>query len=159
VEFPREIKPTVQEAHEEFLKLLTIDKDKSTGLVTLTIEHISPLEAKKWVEWLVADINENVRNHDVLQAEESIRLLKQQIAETQLAELQASFFELIQNQTKTLMLAKANPDYLFRVIDPPVISELKAGPRRAIIVLVFCILGGFLSLVYLVASFLLRYED
>jgi LPS O-antigen subunit length determinant protein (WzzB/FepE family) len=51
------------------------------------------------------------------------------------------FFELIQSQTETIMLANASPEYLFKTLDPAVVPEMKAGPKRALI----CILGSLLG--------------
>ena len=69
------------------------------------------------------------------EAEKSIEYLKQQIANTSLADLQVMFFELIQSQTETVMLAEVRPEYVFKTIDPAVVPELKSKPRRAIIYL------------------------
>ena len=87
------------------------------------------------------------------EAEKSIQYLKQQIANTSLADLQVMFFELIQSQTETVMLAEVRPEYVFKTIDPAVVPELKSKPRRAII----CILGTLLGGVIAVGIALIRY--
>lgn len=114
---PRLSKPSVQEAHEEFTKLLFVSQDKETSFITISIEHYSPYVAQQWVDWLVHDINNTIRNQEVRQAQRSIDYLLNQIEQTKLAELQTGFFELIQSQTETIMLANANPEYLFKTLD------------------------------------------
>jgi uncharacterized protein involved in exopolysaccharide biosynthesis len=138
---PRKSKPSVQEAHEEFSKLLSVSQDKESSFITIAIEHYSPYVAKQWVDWLVQDINNTIRNQEVQQAQRSIDYLLNQIEQTKLAELQMGFFELIQSQTETIMLANASPEYLFKTLDPAVVPEMKAGPKRALI----CILGSLLG--------------
>lgn len=145
---PRQSEPSVQEAHEEFIKILSVAQDKETGFVTLGIEHYSPTVAKQWVDALVVDINETIKQQDVNQAQRSIDYLKQQIAATQLAELQAGFFEMIQGQTETIMLANASPEYLFKTLDPAVVPELKAKPKRALICVLGALLGGMLGVLW-----------
>jgi len=81
----------------------------------------------------------------VEQAERSINYLKEQINSTSLTELQAGFFEMIQSQTETIMLAKASPEYLFKTIDPAVVPELKSKPKRALIAVLGTLLGGMLG--------------
>jgi uncharacterized protein involved in exopolysaccharide biosynthesis len=142
---PRGSEPSIQEAHEVFIKLLSTSQDKESGLVTIAIEHISPVVAQQWVEWLVADINRTVRAQDVSQAERSIAYLEEQIRSTSLAELQAGFFDLIQSQIETMMLAKATPEYLFKTIDPAVVPELKVKPKRSLIAALGVVLGGMLG--------------
>jgi uncharacterized protein involved in exopolysaccharide biosynthesis len=138
---PRKSEPSVQEAHEEFNKLLTVSQDKESSFITIAIEHYSPFVAKQWVDWLIQDINSSIRNEEVQQAKRSVDYLLEQIEQTQLAELQAGLFELIQSQTETIMLANASPEYLFKTLDPAVVPEMKAGPKRALI----CILGSLLG--------------
>ncbi|NRP26551.1 LPS O-antigen length regulator [Marinobacterium sp. xm-d-420] len=145
VQPPRQAKPSVQEAHEVFLGLLSTSQDKETGFVTLSIEHISPVVAQKWVSWLVQDINETLRAQDLEQAEKSIAYLYEQIYATSLAELRVGLFELIQSQVETMMLAKATPEYLFKTIDPAVVPELKAKPKRSLIAALGVVLGGMLG--------------
>jgi uncharacterized protein involved in exopolysaccharide biosynthesis len=142
---PRGSEPSIQEAHEVFVQLLSTSQDKESGLVTIAVEHISPVVAQQWVEWLVADINRTVRAQDVSQAERSIAYLEEQIRSTSLAELQAGFFDLIQSQIETMMLAKATPEYLFKTIDPAVVPELKVKPKRSLIAALGVVLGGMLG--------------
>lgn len=151
---PRKSEPSVQEAHEVFLQNLSIAQDKETGFINISVEHFSPYIAKQWVEMLIVEINETIRAQDVSQAERSIAYLQEQIQATQLAELQAGFFELIQSQTETIMLANASPEYLFKTIDPAVVPELKAKPKRALIAVLGTLLGGMLGvLIVLVRHF------
>ena len=151
---PRQSQPSVQEAHEKFKEIITVSQDKETGFVTLSIEHYSPYVAKKWVDTLIVAINETIRKQEVAQAERSISYLKQQIQTTQLAELQVGFFELIQSQTETIMLANASPEYLFKTLDPAVVPELKAKPKRALIAVLGTLLGGMFGvLIVLVRHF------
>lgn len=142
---PRGSEPSLQEAHAVFLSMLSTTQDKASGFVTIAIEHQSPVVAQQWVEWLVEDINEALRSQDLAQAERSIAYLEDQIRSTALAELQAGFFDLIQSQIETMMLAKATPEYLFKTIDPAVVPELKVKPKRSLIVALGVLLGGMLG--------------
>jgi uncharacterized protein involved in exopolysaccharide biosynthesis len=151
---PRQSQPSIQESHEAFKKLISVAQDKETGFVTLSVEHFSPYVAKQWVDALVQAINITIREQDVAKAERSISYLQQQIATTQLAELQTGLFELIQSQTETIMLANASPEYLFQTIDPAVVPELKAKPKRALICVLGVMLGGMLGvLIVLIRHF------
>jgi uncharacterized protein involved in exopolysaccharide biosynthesis len=142
---PRKSEPSVQEAHKEFSKLLSVSQDKESSFITIAIEHYSPYVAKQWVDWLVQDINNTIRNQEVQQAQRSIDYLLNQIEQTKLAELQMGFFELIQSQTETIMLANASPEYLFKTLDPAVVPELKVKPNRTLIFLLGSVLGGMIG--------------
>ena len=134
--------PSKQEAYRAFSKVLSVSQDSNSGFIIVAVEHYSPSIAKQWVDWLVDDINSTIMKHDVLEAEQAITYLNQQIASTSLADLQSVFFNLIEEQTKTILLANVSKEYLFRTIDPAVAPERRAKPKRQLIV----ILGTFLGL-------------
>jgi LPS O-antigen subunit length determinant protein (WzzB/FepE family) len=151
---PRQPKPSVQEAHLVFKQILSISQDKDTSFVTLAIEHQSPYIAAQWVTWLVEDLNKLLKLKDIEQAERSIAYLQSEINNTSLSEMRSSLFELIQSQTQTIMLANASPEYIFKTVDPAVVPELKAKPKRALIAVLGTLLGGMLGvLIVLVRHF------
>jgi capsular polysaccharide biosynthesis protein len=147
VDPPRQAQPSDQEAHEEFLKLVSISEDKQTGLVSVSVEHVSADIAKRWVELMVNRVSEDLRSKDIREAEESIKFLESQRKKTSLVSLDEVFAQLIEEQTKTIMLANVSKDYVFDVIDPPVAPELKSKPSRALICVLGTLLGGMLGVV------------
>jgi uncharacterized protein involved in exopolysaccharide biosynthesis len=142
---PKKAKPSMQEAIKAFSKLLNIAQDKETGMVNLSVEHYSPYVAKQWVDWLVQDINLNMKRRDKQEAQKSIAYLQSQIEETTIFEHKTLLYQLIEEQTKTLMFAEVRDEYVFKMIDPALVSELKSGPKRALIVVLGILLGGILS--------------
>jgi uncharacterized protein involved in exopolysaccharide biosynthesis len=154
VDPPKTSRPSLLEAHEAFMDILTVVEDKQTSYVTVTIDHHSPVVSAKLVSWLVEDVNAAVKAQEVTEAKRSIEYLEQQIASTSLTDLQAMFFELIQSQTETIMLAEVRPEFVFKTIDPAVIPEEKSKPSRALICILGSILGGMLGIVLV----LIRYR-
>ena len=144
VDYPTTPKPSVQEAFEQFSDLLNVSEDKLSGFVTVSMEHVSPEVAKRWVDLIIKGINEAVRGTAISEAQSSIEYLTTQLKQTPLVSLDEVFAQLIEEQTKTMMLAHASEDYVFQVIDPPVVSERKSKPHRALIAVVGTLLGGML---------------
>lgn len=139
--------PSAQEAHKAFSAILEVSQDKQTGYVTVSIEHQSPIIAAQWVSWLIEDVNAAVKAQDVTEAKKSIEYLREQVTNTSLADLQAVFFDLIQSQTETVMLAEVRQEYVFKTIDPAVAPEEKSRPSRALICVLGTLLGGMLGVV------------
>jgi uncharacterized protein involved in exopolysaccharide biosynthesis len=151
VRLPRKVVPSMQEAYEKFTEdVLTIGQNSRTGYVTITVEHYSPYVAKQWVTWLVEDLNETIMQKDVHEAKQAIEYLNEQIKATSLAELRSVFSRLIEEQTKTIMLAAVTDEYLFKTVDPPVAPEEKIRPKRSIIVLLGAFLSGVVALLLVV---------
>jgi LPS O-antigen subunit length determinant protein (WzzB/FepE family) len=82
------------------------------------------------------------------EAEKSIAFLNQQRFKTNLVSLTEVFADLIEQQTKTVMLANASDEYVFQVIEPPVAPELKSEPKRALICILGTLLGGMLAVLF-----------
>lgn len=153
---PRQSVPSSQEAYQAFRKVLSIDVDKKSSFIRLAVEHYSPIVAKTWVDWLVEDINSTIMRHDVAEAEQAINYLHKQIESTSVADLQNVFFSLIEEQTKTVMLAKVTDEYLLETLDPAVVPELKSRPMRSLIVISCTILGFFLAVAVVLFSAAMR---
>ena len=149
---PKKTIPSLQEAYEEFSEeVFSVRQDKKTGFVTLAVEHYSPTSAQQWVNWLVDDINSTIMKQDVEEAEQAIAYLNKQIEATSLAELHVVFFRLIEEQMKTVMLAKVSDEYLLKTLDPAVVPEIKAKPKRSLIVFICAFLGFVIGTLLTVA--------
>ena len=145
VNYPRQIKPSAQEAHEAFLKVLTLSEDKNTSFVTIAAKHESPVVAQAWVALIIEAVTEELRGSDIEEANGSIAFLEQQRAQTSIVSLDEIFVQLIEEQTKKIMLANVSKDYVFNVIDPAVVPELESDPKRALICILGTLLGGMLG--------------
>ncbi|AZQ85469.1 LPS O-antigen length regulator [Colwellia sp. Arc7-635] len=141
----KKTEPSSWKAYKAFKRVLSVSKDNENGMITLAIEHYSPEVATQWLLWLVDDINSTMREQDKVEAKNSINYLSKKLQETQLADMQTVFYQLIEEQTKTIMLAEVSNEYVLRTIDPANAPEEKAKPKRALIVVFGTMLGGILS--------------
>lgn len=152
VRYPKKVVPSMQEAYEVFIEdVMTVGQNSQTGYVTISIEHYSPDVARQWATWLVEDINQTIMQKDVREAQQAIEYLNEQIKATSLAELRSVFSRLIEEQTKTIMLAAVTDEYLFKTVDPAVSPEEKTRPMRALIVLLGAFLWGILAVLIAVS--------
>lgn len=144
---PKQQKPTSWEYVIAFKEeLLQVSEDKEKGLVTISINHQSPDFSKKLVELLVQEINGEMRERDIVEAQSSLDYLNQELKTTNLSNMQQVFYQLIEKQTQTMMLANVRPEYIFQTIDPAVVPEEKSKPARALICILGTMLGGLLGI-------------
>lgn len=154
VEPPKQIIPSMQEAKVEFEKIFVVDQNKETGMIIFSVEHYSPYVAKLWLDWLVEDINSVMKLRDKEEAERSIKYLQSQIVNTNIVEQKTLLYELVEEQSKTLMFTEVRDEYVFKTIDPALVAELKFKPRRTLIAVLGVLLGGMLSvLIVLIRHF------
>ncbi|MGC8121085.1 Wzz/FepE/Etk N-terminal domain-containing protein [Marinobacter sp. VGCF2001] len=142
----KSLKPTDWDLVKRLKESLIVSGDKGTGMITLSIKSQSPSEAQDWAGKLVNDINEHMRKQDVKEAEARIAYLEQKLSETNIAGMQQVFYQLIESETRTVMLANAQNEYVFKTIDPAVVPQEKSEPKRALICVVATMLGGMLGI-------------
>ena len=145
VKAPYKPEPSMQEAYKKFIKIISANKNEETGMVTLSVEHVSPVVAQQWVNWLIDDINQTMKARDVIEANKSTDFLTQQLEQTKIADIRAVLYKLVEEQAKTIMFANVRDEYVFKTIDPAIVPEQKFKPKRALICVLGVLLGGILS--------------
>ena len=159
VEPPFKPEPSMQEAYKKFKEIVTTNVDKESGMVTLSVEHVSPYVAQQWVDWLIADINQTMKELDVIEANKSTEFLTQQIEQTKIADIRVVLYSLIEEQTKTIMFANVRSEYAFKTIDPALVAEEKFKPKRALIAVLGTLLGGILSVMLVLVRNFIKKAD
>ena len=156
VKAPFKAEPSMQEAYKQFKNIVFTNADKDTGLVTITVEHVSPFIAQQWVNWLIQDINATMKQRDVIEANKSTNFLTKQIQQTKVADIRAVLYKLVEEQTKTIMFANVRDEYVFKTIDPAIVPEQKYKPKRALICILGFMLGGMLSTVFVLIRYFVK---
>lgn len=142
---PGMTKPTDWDLFNSFIDVLKVSQDKTTGLVTISVDYYSAKVAKNWVDWLIVDLNEHIRNTDVAEAKTSVAFLEEQLKQTSVSDMHSMFYKLIEKQYQTIMLANVREQYMFKVLDPAVVPQDKIAPKRALIACLSVVIGFLLS--------------
>jgi len=137
-----EDQPNLEDAVDFFSnEVRFIREDANTGLITLAIEWKDAALAKDWVDELIVRINEKLRSRDLIDSERRLEYLNQQLDTVSLVESRQAISRLIENEIQTIMLANAEAEYAFHVIDPPRVPRKPVAPRRILIVALSGLLG------------------
>ena len=123
-------------------EVLFISDDAVSGTITVAVEWTDPGTASDWANGFVALANELMRMRAMEEATRSIEYLEKQLERTDVVELEKALYNLIESETKTLMLTNARTEYSFKVIDPARPPEFRDRPQRTMMVL----FGGFIGL-------------
>ena len=140
--------PSSWNLFKRFLGMLSVSEDKKSGLVSVSIEYYSPQIAKHWLDLYVAAINGHMQERKMAEVTRNITYLEAQIKKTNIAEMKEVFYTIIEEQIKSKMLAEASPDYAFVPVSPSMVPEEKSQPKRALICILGTLLGGMLSVLW-----------
>ena len=138
------------------LGVLTVRDDKRSGLTIVSVNWTDPVIAARWTNDFVGLANELLRVRAIGESKASIAYLNDQIAHTNVVEIQRVMYSLIENETKNLMLASVKPEYAFDVVDPAVPPEVRSSPHRTLMVLGGLAIGMVLGAVIAFARNALR---
>lgn len=130
-----------------------VREEGKTGLVTLAIDWSDPLVAANWANTLAQRLNLTLRNQTVERATANIEYLRKELEAARIVALQQAIGRLLESELQTLMLARGNDEFAFRVIDRAEEPKLRIWPMRSLIVALAFVGGVFASTVIV----LLRY--
>lgn len=149
----QEAKPSYLEAHKTYLNMISVEQDNLNNLISISVEHLSPIFAKELLELIINEANELMRSKDLQDSSEAIMFLNNETSKATLITMREAISQLVQSQLETQMLSKVSKEYVFKVIEPPFIPEVKSKPNRARI----CVLGTLFGLMISIIFILVRH--
>jgi len=143
-------KPTYIEAHSIYSSMLEINQDKLTGIISISMEHLSPIFAKEFLQLVIQEANNLNRESDIGESSKALSFLETELSQTSILDIRKSINQLIKSQLETRMLASIHEEYTLITLEPPYIPEQKNRPSRSFIVIFSTLLGTFLVLVVVI---------
>ena len=145
--------PSYLTAYNVYMGQMTIDYWDQTGLIYLFMEHMSPVFAQEFLDLIIREADELIRQKDLQESSDALEYLASEISKTSLIDMKGSMSHLIRSQLETQMMAKISTDYALKVIEPPFIPEIQFTPSRSLI----CMLGTGIGFVLGISLILIRY--
>ncbi len=140
--------PSSWQLYQNFRARVAVSQDKKSGLINISVEYYSPQIAKQWVDLFIITINDYMRARKLEQVNRNIEYLTAQIDKTAIADMREVFYQLVEEQTKSKMLAEASPEYAFVTVSRAMVPEQKSQPKRALVCILGTLLGGMLSVLW-----------
>ena len=142
-------KPTFQQAYESFSSSLIVVENPITGLTSVSIEHFSPTIAKQWATLVVSGVNNSMREEDKEEARLAIDFYQKELINTSIKSVKDLFSELIEQEQQKFMLANVREEYVFKIIEPPVVPEKRTRPSRAKFCIIYTFISGLISVIFI----------
>ena len=157
---PGQEEPSVDSGYSSLRSAISIDEDKQTGLITLSVSWHDPEVAAIWANDLVKQLNERLRAQAIQDSQKRVGYLQEELAETSLKNRKDVLYNLLESEEQKAMLAKVNEYFALEVIDPAVVPEVRLKPKPRLMIAIGCICG-FLVGVFLIflRQFLKKYQS
>ncbi len=121
-------------------------KTSESGLIRFSVSSDSPKLSAYLANRIIYLINNYLREQVIGEAEESIKLLKEELRTTKLAALEQTIYSQIQGHTQSKTLANVRQEYAFKVIDRAIESRAPSWPNKLQIQLMGAVVGVILGL-------------
>lgn len=148
--------PSEEEIAERMFERFRADKDTDTGLIEIVVAGDSAASGRDWNQWLIRDLNEKLRRHDIEESERAIEYLNRQIALTTVTELRNVYYRLIEARMKSAVLAHVSAEYAVRIVDPPSLADRPSGPKRFLLATLAGVAAALVVILIILLRFALR---
>jgi LPS O-antigen subunit length determinant protein (WzzB/FepE family) len=139
----------IEDFYLRFLKNnLRTFKDRQTNFLTISIISNNPADAYNLLIKLKEDLQEYVRLKDIKDAERNIDGAINEIPKVNNLDAREAISNFIQNQVAKLLFAKNSKDYVFKVIENPVLPQKKDSPSRALLSAIFLLFAVIIWLIH-----------
>ena len=142
---PQDI-PTLSDGYQLFTaEVLEVNDDDQSGLVTIAIKWKDPVLAAELANSLVATVNERLRAQAIQEADLTINVLNDELAQTSAVELQQALYAMIEGEIEKRTVARVQKDYSFNILSPAIPADLDKfeAPNRPFIIAAGFLMGFF----------------
>lgn len=139
---------TIEDAVKVFLKRVEyVDVDTETGVVKLSVEFSDREKTAQWANDIVTRINDEMRNVAISQSRLRLEFLNAELKKTTIVGVQSAIFNLIEEETKSIMLANTERDFAFRPVERATVPAQNdfVRPRRLLLIASGAIAGLLLA--------------
>lgn len=151
--------PTDYELYKDFLKKFKVSKEGVTGFIEISYKSESPHLSKYIVDEIVYFINKTTSEEALEQANSNLLFLEGEISKVKIAQTKLTISNLIEHQLRKKMFSLNSDEYIFRVIDPPLVPMEKSSPKRILIILSSVFIFLFLFSFFVIVNYLVRRKE
>lgn len=105
-------------------RIRSVEQDKKTGLITVQIDWKGRLESAQWANELVQQLNQEMRTRAIVEADASLGFLQNELQTASVVPVRDAVARLIETQVKKRMLANVTQQYVFRIVDHALPSDV-----------------------------------
>lgn len=138
--------PDIDDIHKKYLKMVSISRNKTSGIIDLSFVHFSPYFAAEIIDLILINLDKDARKTAINELNKSIAYFESKLLITKEAELKSSLNSLMKTKLEQLMLANVKENYLINIISRPFVPKYKSAPKKSLIGAVGFLLSLFISI-------------
>jgi hypothetical protein len=131
--------------------ILSTSTDKKSGAITLSAEFEDRFVAKKLLEIYLKEMSDYIKVLDLKEIDDQVKYYENELYSTKNLDIKSNINELLSTLVKKKVLSQAGEFYMVKQLTKPQVAYVKdkAGPKRALIIIVAFITSIILGIFYI----------
>ncbi len=153
---------TIFDTFRKLKNILSVSKDKKSGGITLSAQFTDRFITKKLVEIYLMEMSNYIKKLDLKEIDDQVHYYEQELQRAKSLDLKENINQLLSTLVKKKVLSQAGEFYMVKQLTKPQVAYIKdkAGPKRALIVIVAFITSIILGIfIVLLKEFLKKDES
>lgn len=135
-------RPDHWDAIRQFDERYHVSLDGQTGLLLLRFDSRDPALSAEMLRIIIEEANDGWREVTLEQSRGFMRYLEEKSRQTDIAEAREVLLSLMASELRRSMLAECSEDFAFKTIDPPLVPDRHAKPRRSLLLIAVGLMAG-----------------
>lgn len=147
---PKSYEDILFETHKKLKNILSVSTDKKSGAITLSAKFEDRFVTKKLIDIYLKEMSDYIKQLDLREIDEQVRYYEDELQKAKNLDLKANINELLSALVKKKVLSQAGEFYMVKQLTKPQVPYVKdkAGPKRALIVIVAFITSIILGIFF-----------
>ncbi len=139
------------DTYKQLKDILSTSTDKESGAITLSAKFEDRYAAKKLIDIYLKEMSNYIKKLDLKEIDEQVKYYEKELYEAKNLDLKANINELLSTLVKKKVLSQAGEFYMVKQLTKPQIPYVKdkAGPKRALIIIVAFITSIILGIFFI----------
>jgi len=131
--------------------ILSTSTDKESGAITLSAKFEDRFIAKKLLDIYLKEMSDYIKKLDLKEIDEQVKYYEKELYNAKNLDLKANINELLSALVKKKVLSQAGEFYMVKQLTKPQVAYVKdkAGPKRALIIIVAFITSIILGIFFI----------
>jgi len=131
--------------------ILSTSTDKESGAITLSAKFEDRFIAKKLIDIYLKEMSDYIKRLDLKEIDEQVKYYEKELYNAKNLDLKANINELLSALVKKKVLSQAGEFYMVKQLTKPQVAYIKdkAGPKRALIIIVAFITSIILGIFFI----------
>ncbi len=157
----RDQEEIIFDTYEKLKKILSTSTDKESGAITLSAKSEDRFVAKELVNIYLKEMSNYIKILDLKEIDEQVQYYEKELSNAKNLDLKTNINDLLSALVKKKVLSQSGEFYMVKQLTKPKVPYIKdkAGPKRALIIIVAFITSIILGIFFIFFKEFLKSSD